>query len=447
MVNENANRALSTTRIPERFDEAGATGNGGAGPFLDYALDVLHLGGMASILFDDLKAKNADFTGGFDVTLLVVARPLGYIRPEDFGSTARDPYLAQKLGADRLPDSSTVNRSLHRLEGEKERADLRAFHRQVLKRALSAKEPEPYVILDGDSSVEVVYGSHMEGASKGYNPRAHGRKSYHPMIFSDGVRDLVLGAWLRPGNASDHHDFLDHYRETRDFLASIGRPILFARLDRGFRGEATYATFEADDVGYAVKTTKSKGISDAVDGVDFEEITCEGDGEQIEVSEIWVMLDGWTRKRRVVVVRTRQRDLEQMHLDGWGWRYECIVTNLDWSPEDVWRFYNRRCQAENVIKELKEGYGVDKLSTGSFGANDADLVLKVISYDLVWCFRHDVLPSDWRSMTIGTLRSVLLKIPGVIRKHSRRWYIKLASWYRHQEVFEGIRDRVDALAA
>jgi len=445
MVKAIANRALQATPIREQFDLPGATGHGGAGPLIDYALKVRRLGGWAAALFDDGKAENARYSGGFDVVLLILLRPLGFIRPQDFGPVAKDPFLSEKLGADRLPDPSTLNRSLHRLEPEDRRRRVRDLNRQVLTASLLSGGDEPYVILDGDSSVEVVNGDHVEGAAKGYNPRARGRKSYHPLIFSDGVRDLVLGAWLRPGNAGDKHDFLAHYRETRAWLASIDRPIRYARMDRGFRGEDVYAEFEADEVGYAIKTRETKGVRQALRDAAFVEITCDGDAEQIEVAEVEVKLTGWSHSRRVVTVRRRLRDREQLWLGDWGWRYESIVTNLDWSAEDVWRFYNRRCQAENLIKELKDGYGIDKLSTGSFGANDADLMLKVISYNLVWAFRHDVLPSEWRPFTIRTLRNVLLRIPAVLRTQGRQWYIRLASWYAHQEAFAGIRCRVDAM--
>ena len=89
------------------------------------------------------------------------------------------------------------------------------------------------------------------------------------LIFSDGVRDLVLGAWLRGGNAGDRTDFLEHYQETRDYLASIERPIRYVRVDRGFRGEKVYAEFEIDEVGYTIKTTRTKRISEALSSAEL----------------------------------------------------------------------------------------------------------------------------------------------------------------------------------
>ncbi len=445
MVNPNAARALSATPIHEDFDLHGATLHGGAGPWLDYALKVRRIGGLASVRFDRLKASNARYSGGFGVTLLLLLRPLGFIRPQDFGAIARDPYLAKKVGAERLPDPATVHRALHRLEPEEVRAELRGLHRDVLRPALLAGDHEPYVILDGDSTVEVCYGEHTEGAAVGYNPQARGRRSYRPLLFTDGVRDLVLGAWLRPGNAGDKADLLAHYRATRDWLAEIGRPIKFARFDRGFCGEDVYSALEGDSVGYAIKSRVTTRIGTALQNATWREITDDDCATQIQVTDVEVKLTGWTRTRRVVVVRLRDRDSVQCSLGDWSWRYEAVVTSLDWVPEDVWRFYNRRCQAENLIKELKQGYGIDKLSTGSFGANDADLVLKFISYNLMWSFRHEVLPPQWRPFTIRRLRIQLLRIPGVLVSHSNRLRVRLASWYAYVEQFIAIRGRVEEL--
>jgi hypothetical protein len=225
----------------------------------------------------------------------------------------------------------------------------------------------------------------------------------------------------------------------------MGRPIRYARFDRGFCGEEIYSELEVDLVRYAIKTRMTGRIGEALNGVRFREITGDGDTTQIEVAEVQVKCTGWSRIRRVVIVRQQERDPAQRCLGDLGWRYEAIVTSLEGRPEDIWRFYNRRCQAENLIKELKEGYGIDKLSNCSFGANDADLVLKMIAFNLMWSFRHEVLPEKWRPFTIRTLRVQLLRIPGVLVRHARRVHLRLADWYAHIEEFAAIRGRVDAM--
>jgi len=447
MVKSTPATAYRATPVREVFDLQGATVYGGAGPLVDFALDGWNLGVRLEEALGDLKAPNATYSAGFDATLLSLMRPLGFIRPQDFGGVAHDPYLADKLGVERLPDPSSINRSLHRFEGEDAREALRSVVRDAAESRLLLGDEPPYSILDVDSSVEVVYGEHVEGASKGYNPRARGRKSYHPLIFTEGCRDLVLGAWLRQGRVGDSHDLLGYLEETVSWLERNGRPVRYFRADRGFQGEKTFAFLEVREIGYAMKIKTTARMRRAWDGLEYTPISNEGDVEEIEALELSYRATTWKRSRRVVVVRRRLRDPDELWLPGCGWRIECVVTNLDWSPEDVWRFYNRRCQAENLIKELKEGYGIDQISTGSFGANDADLVLKVLSYNLVRLFQCQVLPAKWSRLRIRTLRTCLLRIAGRLVHHARRLTLRLASWFPNQEEFRAIRERLAHLLA
>ncbi len=66
-----------------------------------------------------------------------------------------------------------------------------------------------------------------------------------------------------------------------------------------------------------------------------------------------VQATSWKKPRRVVVIRKAQMyddDQSQLLLDT-SWHYKAMVTNLEWEPIDIWRFYNQRCCMENYIKE------------------------------------------------------------------------------------------------
>ena len=53
----------------------------------------------------------------------------------------------------------------------------------------------------GPSEVAAAGADH-EGALPGYNPRYHGRPSYHPILARWAEVDAVVGARLRPGDTS-----------------------------------------------------------------------------------------------------------------------------------------------------------------------------------------------------------------------------------------------------
>jgi Transposase DDE domain group 1 len=89
----------------------------------------------------------------------------------------------------------------------------------------------------------------------------------------------------------------------------------------------------------------------------------------IEVAELRFRRGCWSRPRRVVLTRRRDAENPQGHLwDAAGHNYAAYVTDLDWVPEDVVAFYDKRADMEKVIHELKEDFGLDRIASRSFGA-------------------------------------------------------------------------------
>lgn len=85
-------------------------------------------------------------------------------------------------------------------------------------------------------------------------------------------------------------------------------------------------------------------------------------------------------------------DQAQMILDT-DWQYEAIVTNLEWKPIDLWRFYNQRACMENYIKEAKRGFSINWIATNNFTANEIDLLMKLLAYNLFERFKMDCCES------------------------------------------------------
>jgi hypothetical protein len=76
------------------------------------------------------------------------------------------------------------------------------------------------------------------------------------------------------------------------------------------------------------------------------------------------------KKEAVRLVVERWRDPQLQLFEPSGYCYHAIATNRDeLSPEEVVWFHNRRGQVENLIKELKIGFGMEQMSSGDFAAN------------------------------------------------------------------------------
>ena len=80
---------------------------------------------------------------------------------------------------------------------------------------------------------------------------------------------------------------------------------------------------------------------------------------------------------------------------------------------------------EPVIGELKGGFGIGKVSTDCFNANEAAFLLKVLAFNLLrrWVrSQHPAIPA-WRTQWP---RRVCVQIPGRLLRSEGRWELRLA---------------------
>lgn len=112
------------------------------------------------------------------------------------------------------------------------------------------------------------------------------------------------------------------------------------------------------------------------------------------------------------------------------------MTNLTLTPLNTWKFYNGRAGIELIIKELKGDYPLAKIPTKHFTANEAYFHILLFSYNLINWFKRLCLPKDVQNVTLNTLRSGLLLIPGVLVKSENRPTLKLPANFWYRDAFE-----------
>ena len=139
---------------------------------------------------------------------------------------------------------------------------------------------------------------------------------------------------------------------------------------------------------------------------------------------------------RFVVVR---RVKEQLALfPEFDYSYRLYFTNTEWSKHGVVHFYRGRGDAENVIKEEKEGYGVENILSEDFMANAALFQMQLLAYNLVQYFKYTHLKRSWWSLRIKQLRYRLINIAGVVFNHARSTVLRLSLHYKYIETFRQI---------
>ncbi|HRD02838.1 MAG TPA: transposase [Candidatus Saccharicenans sp.] len=109
------------------------------------------------------------------------------------------------------------------------------------------------------------------------------------------------------------------------------------------------------------------------------------------------------------------------------------------------RFYRQRGQAENLIRELKEGYGLNHILSEDFLANAVFFQLQLLAYNLVEVFKYTYLSPTWWPLRIKQLRFRLLNIAGLVVHHARQTVLRLSVHYRYINTFRQVFQRLQIL--
>ena len=107
-------------------------------------------------------------------------------------------------------------------------------------------------------------------------------------------------------------------------------------------------------------------------------------------------------------------------------RYTLIATNQEGNPEEIVRGYNQRGEtSENRIKELKVGFGMERLPCGTFAANAVFFRIGVLAYNLFVLFKLLALPSAWSRCQVRTVRWRLYQVAGKVVRHAGAVILKV----------------------
>ena len=282
-----------------------------------------------------------------------------------------------------------------------------------------------------DSTVCTRYGE-QEGAKKGYNPNKPGRPSHHPLKASLGC-GYVVNLWNRSGNVHTAHQVAGFLDQT---CRGLPRALKIRRVlaDSGFGDNGFLGHLESEGFRYVVAMRLSDYVKAAIRQI--AEWTAVAPG--IEMAEARVRLSTWGQARRMVFVRqhvpTRPRatgkqptlfeDLED-HRD---YRYGAMATNEeDLSMPDVWRTYRPRAKIENIIKELKEGYGWHEFNVRSFWGTEAGMLLiGMVFYNLIHHLNRRVLKTEAEAVCrLKKIRLKVLAIPALYGSGGRLPVLRL----------------------
>lgn len=351
-----------------------------------------------------------------------------YFQDDHADALRNDPAITACVGKEALASQPTLSRFHNRLD-ESTLTQLEEMLRRLRKRAYSVKMPE-HVLFDLDSTLLATFGK-QEGGAFNYHYQANG---YHPLLCFDGMTGDLLKIELRSGTqyccngaAGFMRPLMEEYRENYPNTA------LFLRGDSGFATDELYRECENNGTSYVIRLKENnvlRKLASELDSDLYDLTQTREDAVSYAVvyGEFEYQAGSWDHPRRVVC-KIEKPFGQMVHMNTF------VVTNMDSSPEELIRFYCKRGQMENFIKECKSGFDMDYVSSSSQIVNANRVLIHALVYNLFNWFRRFVLPAKLRKDRIDTLRLKLMKIAARIVRSARYIVFKLCSTCPFQHEF------------
>jgi Transposase DDE domain group 1 len=349
-----------------------------------------------------------------------------------------DPLLPEVLAVRRLPSQSTLSRFLAVFGAASNLVCFRQLWRWTMERLPSRKEG---YTMDFDTTGLLHEDGHQEGVRVGHT-RVGLKPCLQPMLAVLAEAKLCAQFWLRAGHAHCSNNLLAF---TQELLANLPRHLRLRliRADSGFYYDPWLRLLESRRLHYIVVADLSVRVKSLLRKTTQWQATSVAG---LEVAEVAYESKYASEVRRLILIR-RQVAVEsrgggKQLFDLPGYKFQVLVTNLppSVSPLQVWFDYNGRAGIENVIKELREGFGLASFCCQKFFASEAVLALAVFGYNLITLFARHL---GWlEKMTITTLRYRLFHCAGLITHGQGRTTIKLAIPKSHRRWWSALWEKL-----
>ena len=385
------------------------------------------------------------------VLQLVIHVQLGFRRLRDRDYYAHDPLIARALGVSKIPDVSTITRTLAQA-GPNEVSRMSDL---VCDMTLERLETERLarVTVDFDGSVLSTKG-HAEGTAIGFNPKHRGARSYYPLFCVISQLGMFLARLHRPGNVHDSNGSLEFIRTCIAAVhARLPRAVLESRLDSAFFNEKVLGLLEELGVEYgiAVPFAHYPGLKHLVHS--RERWRCIDD--EWSFFELDWKPKKWSEKRRLICIRRRRADRRKgpLQLDLFEpvdpeFDFKVIVTNKTTQAENILHFFNGRGLNEAVFGEAKQFAALDYIPCRRRVANEIFTLSTMLAHNLGRELQMQAVEPTrgttptraphYELKTLGTLRHQLLRQAGRLTRPQGRLCLSTAATGVARKEFETI---------
>jgi len=341
---------------------------------------------------------------------------------EDMRMLSQDEGLKPLLGM-RVPSPDAAGNWLRRMGSGSGLSGLKTVQNKQLKWSLKRESSKDYT-LDIDASQ--VY-AEKHAAHYSYK----NEKGYMPMLGHLAENGLIVHEEFREGNeapASRNREFIQACKANMP----KGKRIARLRADSATYQANVINDCEHDGVTFAIAAKKDVVVTQVIEAIPTSAWKKYSDGEIASTVHCMNETEAFT----LVVFRKGR----QLNLDGNDaqYLYHAVATNSTDDAATVMSWYRMRGEhSENRIKELKIGFGMERMPCGQFDANAVFFRIGCMAYNLFVMFKTHALPLEWKKHQIQTIRWRLYQVAARVTLHARSLWLKVS--LAHIDLFRDIR--------
>ena len=346
---------------------------------------------------------------------------------EDIREIKSDTGLRKILPLKTIPSSDAIGNWFRRMGKDGGLEGLLEVNRKILKRCMRNDGKRDYTLdIDATGIEAEKYEAKM--TYKGF-------KGYMPIVGHIAENEMVLGDEFREGSVVPQTRNLEFMKYCASQLPK-GKKIKYFRSDSAAYKGKIIDYCEENDIEFAIGGDLDSAVLKAIERIPSESWKKYKNGSIAET--VHTMNKNSYSFRLIVIRKPYQQDVfkgvEPRSI------YTVIATNRIEDAEWVVWWYNQRGNcSENKIKELKIGFGMERMPCGQFKANAVFFRIGVIAYNLYKLFVNNVLDEPWQKHQVQTVRWRLYQKAGKVVAHAGQIFMKIQDYL--YELFEKIRFR------
>jgi hypothetical protein len=347
---------------------------------------------------------------------------------EDIRQIRADEGLREILPLERIPSSDALGDWLRNMGENSGLYGLEKVNRRVLKRAMKYDGITGYTLDIDATGIE----AEKQTAKVTYK----GFPGYMPIVGHLAENGLVVGDEFRDGNVSPASRNLTFITYCVRQMPK-GKRVAFLRSDSAAYQAEIINYCEDNSIQFAIGADCDKAVLTTIKAISKDGWKPYQNGSIAETIHSMEKTEG---AFRLIVIRRPYQGTLFAEEDE-KVKYAVIATNRTESAEEVVSWYNQRGQcSENRIKELKIGFGMERMPCGQLRANAMFFRIGVLAYNLFRLFTLTTLSPSWHRHQVQTVRWRLYQIAGKIVFHGGQIFLKVRRGFR--QLFDDIRLRI-----